>query len=58
MKKIIIPLLLTILLLPMVTLAWAWEIKRPSGDIDFKERTENACTNGEASVGLGVCIDD
>ena len=42
----------------MVTLAWAWEIERPGDDFNIKERTENAYSNGEASVGLGVGIDD
>ncbi len=58
MKKIIIPLLPTILLLLMITSAWAWEIERPGGDIPIRERTESAYTNGEASVGLGVVVNN
>jgi len=58
MKKIIVPLLLTILLLLMITSAWAWEIERPGGDIPIRERTESAYTNGEASVGLGVVVNN
>ena len=57
MKKIVAPLLLTILLLQMVSVARAWEIERPGGHIDILERDENAYTNGEASVGLGTSID-
>jgi len=58
MKKLLTIVVAMLLLLQMVFLSWAWEIERPSMDIDIKERTESACTNGEASVGLGICIDD
>lgn len=33
-------------------------LERPSADIDIQERVENAFTDGEASVGIGVAIDD
>lgn len=58
MKKIVSTALLFILALQIVSVVYAWEIERPAYDIDIKERTENACTNGEASVGIGVAIDD
>jgi hypothetical protein len=58
MKKLILTTLLFILVLQTVSIAYAWEIERPAYDIDIKERRENAYTNGEASVGIGVAIDD
>jgi len=42
----------------MISLVWAWQIERPSGSIDIEERVENAYTDGNASVGIGVAIDD
>ena len=57
MKKPISILLLLILALQMVSMVYAWEVERPAGTIDIIDRTENAYTNGEASVGLGVSID-
>jgi len=56
MKKIISAILLLILALQTAPLVYAWEIERPGGDIVIRERTENASTNGEASVGIGVVI--
>jgi len=58
MKKLMSIALLFILALQMVSMVYAWEVERPAHDIDIKERTENAYTNGEASVGIGVAIDD
>lgn len=58
MKRILSTALSLILVLQAVSMVYAWEIERPAYDIDIKERTENACTNGEASVGIGVAIDD
>lgn len=53
-KKPLTIAITAILLLQMVSLAWAWEYERPGGDIDVEDRTESAYTNGEASVGIGV----
>jgi hypothetical protein len=57
LKKIVSITLLFILVLQTVSIAYAWEVERPAGTIDIIDRTENAYTNGEASVGLGVSID-
>jgi hypothetical protein len=57
MKKLMTIALLLIFVLQTVSIAYAWEVERPAGTIDIIDRTENAYTNGEASVGLGVSID-
>ena len=51
-------MLLSVLLLQLISVAYAWEIERPGDDFNIKEREESRYTNGEASVGLGVAIDD
>ena len=58
MKKLAAIILIFILVLQMASIVYAWEVERPSNDINIKERTENASTNGEASVGIGVAIKD
>jgi len=40
----------------MMPTALAWELERPGGHITINERTENATTDGKASVGLGVHV--
>jgi len=57
MKKPLAILFLTILLLQMVLMAQALEIERPSEVVKIKRRVQNAYTNNEASVGIGVYVD-
>jgi len=56
-KKPLATAVTAILLLQMVSLAWAWEIERPGAFIEVNDRVENAYTDGYASVGLGASID-
>jgi hypothetical protein len=59
MKRLHSAILVILLALTMAPSAWAWEIERPSQHLGFVEqRTENATTNGEATVGLGVHVTD
>ncbi|NWF86302.1 hypothetical protein HXY32_00565 [Candidatus Bathyarchaeota archaeon] len=50
----IVILLIALLHLPNVL---TWELERPGGTITINERTENATTDGKASVGIGVHIE-
>ena len=56
MKRLLAITIAIILFLQTVSLSWAWELERPSDDIDIMERTENAFTDGDACVGIGVDI--
>lgn len=57
MKKRLSLILTALLLSSIIPTAFAWEIDRPSTSLSFfKERAENATTNDEASVGLGVQV--
>lgn len=58
LKRLLAIAVSAILLLQVVPVAWAFMIERPSFDIDIKKRTQESSTNGEASVGLGVVVDD
>jgi len=59
MKKTVVAIIATIILLSQAfPLAWAWQIERPHRDIDILDFVENCNTNNEASVGLGVWVDD
>jgi hypothetical protein len=44
------------MVLPMVPTVLAWESERPSNHVSISQRTENAATDGKASVGLGVNV--
>jgi len=55
---VIATLVMLLLLLQSSFSVWAWGIERPYRDIDIKDRVDNSYTNGEASVGIGVGIDD
>jgi len=56
MKKLVAIILIFILALQTASIVYAWEVERPAKNITIGERTENASTNGEASVGIGVAI--
>lgn len=57
MKRLHSAILVILLALTMVPSVWAWEIERPSEHLGFvKQRTDNATTNGESTVGLGVHV--
>ena len=43
MKKPLATAVTAILLLQMVSLAWAWEYERPGGDIDVEDRIRKGC---------------
>ena len=48
---------MALLLLSIIPTALAWEIERPSTTLSLvEERTGNATTNGDATVGLGVHV--
>lgn len=57
MRKIIVPLLLTLLISQMVSVCLAWKIERPSDKISIGDRIAKCDTNGEVSAGIGVAID-
>jgi len=57
-KKISAILLLTLLALTIVPSVLAWTIERPSYDIRVGERVGTANSDGKASVGLGISIDE
>jgi len=57
MRRPFISLFLILLLISMVSQANAWEVERPSDDIDFyEERIENCNCTDEVSTGIGVHI--
>ena len=65
MKKLTVGLMSILLFFSLVLMALRvsayeiedrWELDRPSSDVDLIERVENASTNDEASVGIGVHI--
>jgi len=59
MKKTLAAIITIIILLSQaLPLAWAWQIERPYRDMDIHDLVENSNTNNEASVGLGVWVDD
>jgi hypothetical protein len=58
MKKSSTLTILTIVLLQLIPISWAWQIERPRRDIAIPDRVESVNTNGEASVSLGVTVDD
>jgi hypothetical protein len=59
MKKTLAAIITIIILLSQaLPLAWAWQIERPYRDMDIHDLVDNCNTNDEASVGLGVWVDD
>jgi len=60
MKTWLVITFIIILILQLMSLAlvFALEFERPRRDIDVGQRVENARTNGEVSVGLGIEVDD
>lgn len=55
-KALTVWFLAFLMVLPMVPTVLAWESERPSNHITISQRTENAATDGKASVGLGVNV--
>ena len=58
MRKTLVIAALVILLLQSSSLVWAWEIERPHRSVNIKDRVDNSSTNGEASVGIGVAVNN
>ena len=58
MKRVLSVSLILIMTFSAVSLVHAWSIERPGGDINIGERTESGFTDNNASVGLGVVIND
>lgn len=57
MRRSLVIMAAVLLLLHMVSAVWALKLERPANHLDIKQRDENAFTNGKASVGLGVSVD-
>jgi len=57
-KKSFALVLLSILLLQLISMAWAFDVERPGGSLHIYQRTDSSYTTGKTSVGLGVSIDE
>jgi len=55
-RELTVAVLALLMLLLLSSTGLAWNFERPGKYIDINERTENAKTDGKASVGLGVHI--